>query len=85
MLNFAYNEEDARLAFIEEGTEIGIQQGIQQGVQQGIQQERMQQLSQYTSQALAMLKDGLSIDNVARYSPLPLENIKSIAKKNGLL
>lgn len=77
MLNFAYNEEDARLAFIEEGTEIGIQQGIQQ--------ERMQQLSQYTSQALAMLKDGLSIDNVARYSPLPLENIKSIAKKNGLL
>lgn len=57
-----------------EGYDEGVQQGIQEGLQQGIQQEKYQT-------AKAMFDDGLSLENISKYTGLDIDTIKEYLNK----
>jgi predicted transposase/invertase (TIGR01784 family) len=53
---------------IEQGIEQGIQQGIEQGIEQGAEQKAIET-------AKKLLKEGLSVEQIARCTALPLEKV----------
>ena len=60
---------------IEQGLEQGIQQGIEQGIEQGVQQSSEES-------ARRMLEDGeLSLEKIAKYSDLTLEQVLELKKE----
>ena len=77
MLNFAWNEDDARDAWLEEGTERGIQLEQKNQAHQREQEE--------SKRVLQMLRDEFAPDVIARYSPFSLEHIQDLGRSHGLL
>ena len=55
--------------------EDGIQKGLEQGVQQGIQTGKLEQAK---SIALSMLQDGMCCSAIAKYTGLPIEEVKNL-------
>ena len=56
-----------------EGIEQGIQQGIEQGIEQGAEQTKIETAKNF-------LKEGLSVEQIARCTDLPLEKVQELAK-----
>lgn len=56
---------------LKKGLEQGIRQGIQQGIQQGIEQGKLEV-------ARTMKSNGMSIDMVAKYTGLSLEDVGNL-------
>ena len=56
---------------LEQGIRQGIQQGIQQGIEQGIEQGKLEV-------ARTMKSNGMSIDMVAKYTGLSLEDVRNL-------
>ena len=52
----------------------GYDEGIQEGLQQGIQQEKYQT-------AKAMFDDGISLENISKYTGLDIDTIKDYCSK----
>ena len=77
MLNYAWNEEEARDSLIEYGAELGIQQGIRQ--EQALHEQQEQQ------RVLDMLRDKVDAAFIAKYSSFSLERIRQIGIRHGLL
>ena len=57
---------------IEQGIEQGIQQGIEQGIERGAEQKAIETAKNF-------LKEGLSVEQIARCTELPLEKVQELA------
>ena len=55
-----------------EGLAEGIEQGISQGIEQGAEQTKIET-------AKKLLKDNLPIEQIAKYTDLPLEKVQELA------
>ena len=55
-----------------EGLAEGIEQGISQGIEQGAEQTKIEI-------AKKLLKDNLPIEQIAKYTALPLEKVQELA------
>ena len=55
-----------------EGIEQGIEQGISQGIEQGAEQTKIET-------AKKLLQDNLPIEQIAKYTDLPLEKVQELA------
>ena len=62
----------------QEGEQRGIQQGIQAGIQQGIQAGIQQGIEKV---AMSMLEQQLPIEQIAKFTNLPINKIKELAAK----
>ena len=58
----------------EKGLKAGLEQGLQQGLEQGERNARLEA-------ARRMLKDNVPIDVVAKYTDLPLMEVKKLQKE----
>ena len=67
------HDQDTFYRVKKEGIQEGIQQGIQQGLQQGIQDTKIET-------ARKLLAMGLTFEQVAEGTGLPLETVEKIAK-----
>ena len=72
-----YNINNKELTKIQnEVKEMGVaryyQEGIDEGIQQGIQQERLHSQIEFVKN---MLRDGVSVESIVKYSKLPKEEI----------
>lgn len=72
------NFEKSLDAFKEEGIKEGIEKGIEKGRVKGREEGREEEKFET---ALAMLRDRVDIDVIAKYTRLPLERIRSLSKK----
>ncbi|MBR2108088.1 MAG: hypothetical protein IJ937_12575, partial [Treponema sp.] len=71
---------------IEQGISQGIEQGIEQGIQQGIEQGIEQGFEQGAEKtkietAKKFLQEGLSVEQIARCTALPLEKVQELTKE----
>ena len=71
---------------IEQGISQGIEQGIEQGIQQGIEQGIEQGFEQGAEKtkietAKKFLQEGLSVEQIARCTVLPLEKVQELTKE----
>jgi len=57
-----------------EGIEQGIQQGIEQGIEQGAEKTKIET-------AKKLLKEGLSVEQIARCTALPLEKVNQLKQQ----
>ena len=57
-----------------EGIEQGIEKGIEQGIEQGAEQKAIET-------AKKLLKDNLPIEQIAKYTALPLEKVQELTKE----
>lgn len=73
MLNYAWNEEEARDSLIEYGAELGIRQ------EHALHEQEEQQ------RVLDMLRDKVDAAFIAKYSSFSLERIRQIGISHGLL
>ena len=65
-----------------EGIEQGISQGIEQGIEQGIQQGFEQGAEKTKIEtAKKFLQEGLSVEQIARCTALPLEKVQELTKE----
>ena len=62
----------------EEGREKGREEGRKEGRKEGREEERLQMI-------LAMLKDGVAKETIAKYPRVSVEYITELGKKNHLL
>ena len=61
-----------------DGVEYGLEQGLEQGREQGLEQGRMETV-------LALLREKMSLDLIARVTKLSAEKIQEIGRLNGIL
>ncbi len=67
---------------IREGKQEGIQTGMQQGMQKGVQQGMIKGVQQgKTELILNMLNQGIKVEDVSKFTGLPIEEIKLITDK----
>ena len=64
---------EAKLEGVQEGIQKGIQQGIQKGIQQGSRKAALNMLA----------SKKLSLETIAMYSGLQLEEVKELEKQMG--
>ena len=67
-----FTKKDYYQGGYETGLEEGLEKGIEQGIEQGLK-----------TTALTMLKDGMAIALVSKYTGLPIETINSLSR-NGV-
>ena len=68
---------------IEQGISQGIEQGIEQGIQQGIEQGFEQGAEKTKIEtAKKFLQEGLSVEQIARCTELPLEKVQKLKQNN---
>ncbi len=68
---------------IEQGISQGIEQGIEQGIQQGIEQGFEQGAEKTKIEtAKKFLQEGLSVEQIARCTALPLEKVQELKQNN---
>lgn len=78
------NREDWRREYmylelaLEKERQAGLAQGIAQGLAQGVAKERFNVI-------INMLKEGMSVDSIAKFTKYTKEQVMEIAKKNALL
>lgn len=64
---------------LEQGLEQGLTQGLEQGLTQGLEQGRSEGRRQGKSLIiLEMIKNGLSLDDIARFTSMPKEEIETL-------
>ncbi len=67
---------------VRESRAEGLQQGLQQGLKQGRQEGRQEGQSETANQiALNMLNSGISIDLIAQFTGLSLEQIEQLQRQ----
>jgi flagellar biosynthesis/type III secretory pathway protein FliH len=63
---------------IQKGTAEGMQKGIAEGIQKGIQEGKMEEKRQTV---LEMLKEGLTVDLIAKVTKISRSEIEELKKK----
>ena len=58
-----------------EGIAEGIEQGIEQGIERGAEKTKIETAKNF-------LKEGLSVEQIARCTELPLEKVQELAVSN---
>ena len=71
ILETEYNEKAYGKTRYDEGYDEGVQAGIEQGLQQGKQDEKIETI-------LAMSKDNISVETIAKYTRLTVEEVNKI-------
>ena len=75
-LSMNLHDRDITKKAFAEGEILGIQKGIEQGLSQGIEQGAEQKAIET---AKNFLKEGLSVEQIARCTDLPLEKVQELA------
>jgi len=61
-----------------EGIEKGIQKGIEKGIQKGVEKAQAEAYAEKLESAREMKKDGISDEQIARFTKLPIEVIEKL-------
>ena len=77
MFSLQWNEEEARKYREEYAEEVGLQKGLQKGRSEGRTEGKGEMI-------LNMLKEHMHLDAIERFSGWSAEQIRALAKKNGL-
>ena len=78
--NYASAIADAKTEGIEEGEKIGIEKGEKIGIEKGKAEERAKAHAAKIETAKRMLKRGLSIEDVADFSGLSIDEVSNLAQ-----
>ena len=77
--NLVANEKKREREWLRQGIEQGIEQGVEQGIEQGVERGIEQGIElEKTETAKALLAMGLSVDQVAKGTRLPIEEVERI-------
>ena len=71
-LSMNLHDRDITKKAFAEGKEEGFSQGIEQGLSQGAEQKAIETAKNF-------LKEGLSVEQIARCTDLPLEKVQELA------
>lgn len=61
------------------------ERAMEKGIERGVEQEKRNSERKDREEALEMIKDGLSFEQIARYMKLSIEAVAEIAQKNNLI
>ena len=70
--------EYARREGIEKGTREGIEKGIRKGIRKGIEKAQAEAYAEKLESAREMKKYGISDEQIARFTKLPIEVIEKL-------
>ena len=90
MVSFKWDDNLAREIAVEEsreeGREEGLQEGLEKGLQKGLKKGREEgKVSAVLEMAVKLLKKSYPLSDVADITDLSPEEVREIAKKNGLV
>ena len=71
ILETEYNEKAYGKIRFDEGVQAGIEQGLEKGLEQGKQSEKIKTI-------LAMSKDNIPVETIAKYTRLTVEKVNII-------
>ena len=78
--------EESREEGLQEGLEKGLQKGLEKGLQKGLKKGREEgKVPAVLEMAVKLLKKSYPLSDVADITDLSPEEVREIAKKNGLV
>ena len=82
ILETEYNEKAYGKTRYDEGYDEGIQAGIVQGIEKGLEQGHEQgKQDEKIETILAMSKDNISVETIAKYTRLTVEEVNKVLEK----
>ena len=82
ILETEYNEKAYGKTRYDEGYDEGIQAGIVQGIEKGLEQGLEQgKQDEKIETILAMSKDNISVETIAKYTRLTVEEVNKVLEK----
>ena len=79
ILETEYNEKAYGKTRFDEGYDEGVQAGIEQGLEKGLEQGKQ---SEKIETIFAMSKDNISVETIAKYTRLTVEEVNKIISVN---